>query len=126
MKQHLKELEAAGPNKSYMFIKQARVKLCKNDIEGLLTYQFSTPYDDVNDLDKAIHYIMVKSGYEVQEGTAPPNDLERKIQKDIEPVAAQIKNILCPCWLSLACRRVYRGGSTCRSQHIHCIQEVCR
>ena len=92
LKKHLQAFEAAGPTKGHEYVRQCRVKNCKEKEKSLLTYSLSTLQDtkDVQILDLAIHHVLNSVGAEIKAGTPPPTDAERKLQKEIDSVRASL------------------------------------
>ena len=44
----------------------------------------------LDQMDQSLHLILMKLGFEIMEGTAPRNELERVNQKQIEELKAQL------------------------------------
>ena len=88
---HLVQFEAAGPKKGHLFVRQVRVRRCRDESLGILTYQLSSMLGTaLVQMDQSLHLILMKLGFEIMEGTAPRNELERVNQKQIEELKAQL------------------------------------
>jgi len=88
VKEELKQFETAGPNRGHEFIRQCRVKQCRDEAQGLLHYCLSHLRPNMREIDIALHQILQVLQATILPGTAPPSELERKVQKDIEALQA--------------------------------------
>ena len=79
-----------GPKKAINFIRQCRVKQCRDTEKGIIHYQISH-LCDYRSVDVALHFLMENLNAEILEGTEPPSEIERKLQKDIEAVQMLLK-----------------------------------
>jgi len=84
-----KEYQAAGPTKAALFIRICKVKETRDNM-GLLTYTLSHLNIDVADMDLCLHKLFSALEGDVRMGTAPPSELERAIQRDIDTLSAQL------------------------------------
>ena len=78
-------LVGAGPKKGFQWVRQCRIKQCRDAEKGILMYQLSHLRNS-RDMDTALHFVLSEFGGDVLEGTEPPSELERSIQKDITAV----------------------------------------
>ena len=90
LQDHMKSFEAAGPKKGHMFVKQCRIKRCREEALAIISYQSSQLLTNRSEFDSALHLGLITLGFEVLEGTAPPNDMERKAQRYVEDIKAQL------------------------------------
>jgi hypothetical protein len=88
LKEELKQFELAGPQRGHEFIRQCRVKQCKDESQGLLHYCLSHLRPNMRETDIAMHSALQTLQATILPGTAPPSELERKVQKDIEAIQA--------------------------------------
>lgn len=90
MNMALSTFETDGPKQGHKHIRQCRIKQCREEANGLVHYALSTLLENPRKVDLAIHLAIEAVGGSVLPGTAPPNELERMIQTNIESVKAML------------------------------------
>ena len=78
-----------NPPKHLLFIRQARVRALKED-KALLNWSLSPLYKDHTEVDKALIETLEAIGGDIRSGTAPPDPMERQLQKDIDALAKRL------------------------------------
>ena len=84
-----KAFKEAGPTHAASFIRICRVKKTREE-KGLLSYTLSELKAEPAVTDPALHRIMTALGGDVRQGTAPPSELERTLQKDVDALNQQL------------------------------------
>ena len=86
----LKAMETEGPSMGHKHIRQCRMKVCREPEKGLCHFAVSHLVPNMREVDLAIHMIVENLGGTVLPGTAPPNELERQVQVNIDAVKAEL------------------------------------
>ena len=79
----------ATPSRHLTFIKQARAKALKENM-GLIMWQLSPITENAQEIDRALLLCMEAVKGDIRSGTAPPDPMERAIQKRIDVVSKRI------------------------------------
>ena len=89
------KFETAGPEAGAALVSQLRCKVCKDKTTGVVAWSLSNLMDPTEraQLDNAMMTAIKTLGGEMTVGTAPPGDLERKVQERVDALKRQIKDM---------------------------------
>lgn len=89
----LSTFETDGPKQGHKHIRQCRIKQCREETQGLVHYALSPLLENPRKVDMAIHLAIEAVEGSVLPGTAPPNELERQVQINIDAVKAMLASM---------------------------------